>query len=143
MDLKNSQINTLKTCTGINISDKIYMKEIFKVYRETNSSWLRHRVYEVSNLGRVKCNGKIIEPRLHRKYLNAGSFPIHRAVAELFIPNPENKPFVDHIDTNTLNNRVDNLRWVTAKENRNNPLTIEHCKGCQNGQKRPNYKRGA
>lgn len=118
------------------------MKEIFKVYRETNSSWLRHRVYEVSNKGRVKCNGKIIKPRLHGKYLNAGSFIIHRAVAELFIPNTENKPFVDHIDTNTLNNRVDNLRWVTAKENRNNPLTLKHSSESQKGKKRPHYKRG-
>ena len=49
-----------------------------------------------------------------------------RAVAELFIPNPENKPAVDHIDTNTQNDIVDNLRWVTNKENMNNPLTKKH-----------------
>lgn len=43
---------------------------------------------------------------------------VHRLVAEAFIPNPDNLPFVHHIDANRLNNHVDNLAWVSEQENR-------------------------
>lgn len=42
---------------------------------------------------------------------------IHRLVATIFIPNPHNLPYVDHIDGNKFNNHVSNLRWVTQREN--------------------------
>lgn len=49
---------------------------------------------------------------------NKSHISIHRLVALSFIDNPQNKPEVNHIDNNKLNNDVSNLEWVTASENR-------------------------
>ena len=111
------------------------MEEIYKVWKTTHWNGTV-RVYEVSNKGNVKINGKLVDldnDYNHAGYYRFGSgYPVHRAVAELFIPNPDNKPCIDHIDTNTFNNNVDNLRWVTYKENQNNPLTKQHKKNNSN-----------
>jgi len=48
------------------------------------------------------------------------TFGIHRIIAEIFVENPENKPEVDHIDRDTSNNRPDNLRWATRREQMHN-----------------------
>ena len=53
-------------------------------------------------------------------YVNGKGYYIHRLVAETFIPNPENLPEVDHINRIKTDNRVDNLRWVSVKDNRRN-----------------------
>ena len=60
-------------------------------------------------------------------------YNIHRLVAEAFIPNPDNKPCIDHINTIRTDNRIQNLRWVTQSENMRNPITIEK-------QKKARYK---
>ena len=60
---------------------------------------------------------------------------IHRLVAEAFIPNPENKPYVDHIDTNRTNNDVTNLRWVTQEENMRNEQTLENIRNARKKKK--------
>ena len=99
-------------------------------------------IYQVSNLGQVRSLNyrrmdkvkilKLIKDK--ENYLlthlsNNGerkTYKVHRLVAKTFIPNPNSKPQVDHIDTNSSNNKVFNLQWVTGKENSNNPLTIKH-----------------
>lgn len=49
---------------------------------------------------------------------------VHRLIATLFIPNPENKPCVGHKDCDTSNNCVENLYWCTYPENNNHPITL-------------------
>jgi len=52
--------------------------------------------------------------------LGGKNHKVHRLVAIHYIPNPENKPEVDHINRNTSDNHIENLRWMTSKENNNN-----------------------
>lgn len=98
-------------------------------------------LYQVSNLGRVKSCNKYVNSRndsiqlkkgkllkLHMSntgYLRAffvnnnknRCFSVHRLVAHMFIPNPNNYPMVNHKDENRLNNKVYNLEWCTQSYN--------------------------
>lgn len=54
---------------------------------------------------------------------------VHRLVAETFIPNPSGKPTVDHIDRDTINNPLSNLRWATHSEQRENSSQVLEAMG--------------
>jgi hypothetical protein len=107
---------------------------------ETWQSVAGAKNYEVSNLGRVRSLPHITSSRFGTKvspgnmlkgdtgprgYVrvqlslgdNTKRYLVHRLVATAFIPNPVNKPCVNHIDNNPTNNVVTNLEWVTHKEN--------------------------
>ena len=78
--------------------------------------------YEISSYGRIKSpKGKILKTNICRGYERVTtknkSFLIHRLVAEAFLEKPEDKTEIDHINRNKLDNKVENLRWVTRSEN--------------------------
>ena len=87
--------------------------------------------YQVNELGEVKCfGGKVLKQYKHRNkgYLYVSlkndegrwiTNLVHRIVAETFLPNPDNKPTVDHINGDKTDNRLCNLRWATYKEQAN------------------------
>ena len=79
--------------------------------------------YGVSTYGRLMdlSNGNYLNTKNGNGYIRPALNGVkkygHRVVAEVFIPNPDNKPCVNHKDSNRSNNHVDNLEWCTRKEN--------------------------
>ena len=138
-------------------------KEFFEIIKQNNEIWKEipnyEELYVVSNLGRIVSLGKYVkqrngffvwkEPCLLKQVIKNGyclaklskngkskTLLVHRVVASAFIPNPENKPQIDHIDCNKSNNVASNLRWCTAKENMQNPITKALIKKTHKGQKK-------
>lgn len=92
--------------------------------------------YSVSSLGRVRFNPtgrnrKILTRPNGYCYFTMSKgkkASIHRCVAKAFLPNPENKPEVDHIDRDRSNNILSNLRWATISENKHNRSVLKNNK---------------
>ena len=81
-------------------------------------------------------------PHYHSVVLSDGnrrrkSFMVHVLVARTFIPNPNNYPEIDHINRNSTDNRVENLRWCTHHMNMMNEETRKHSVLMRRGKKRP------
>lgn len=109
-------------------------------------------LYQVSNLGRVKSLPRIVtytrvsngkkqkivshhkgrimalpingEGYIHVPITRGNNMRVHRLVAEAFIPNPEGKPFINHIDGDKTNNRASNLEWCTNSENQRHAIDV-------------------
>lgn len=104
-------------------------------------------LYEISNLGRVKCLERLVKNKngyrkVKERILTTTSFNyacvflsnssvkqhyVHRLVATAFIPNPLNKEMVNHKSGNKLDNRLNNLEWVTRSENQIHAFSIGLC----------------
>ena len=97
--------------------------------------------YEVSSLGRVRnrTTGQVLKPAIRTIKLKTRDYAfyqiavrkdsklcpqcLHVVIARAFLPNPDNKTTVDHIDGDATNNVLSNLRWATRQENMwNKPL---------------------
>lgn len=115
--------------------------------------------YLVSNFGRIKATKRVVKttngtlaPFAERilkplavpgwylsvmlsKNGKTKRYNIHRLVAYTFVENPQNKPCVDHIDTDRWNNNCNNLRWVTKRENCNNPNSFKNYSKAHSGEK--------
>ena len=110
------------------------MEEIFKKINGFDN-------YSVSNFGIVRNDktGKILKPSNTNGYYKVSlkdnenkskTKRVHRLIGEAFIPNPNNKPVIDHIDNNKLNNDIANLRWASIKENTyNSKLSTRNTSG--------------
>lgn len=106
-------IKTYPLDTRYEVSDdgRIFLKE-HTVIRSNGSKMTyarKEKIRTVKEFGYEEVKVSVNNKTKHYK--------VHRMVAETFIPNPDNKPFINHKDGNKLNNHVSNLEWCTKEEN--------------------------
>lgn len=111
--------------------------------------------YQTSNMGRIKSvwhmkvriiNGAADKDGYRKITLTDDTgrqrtFRKCKIIAQEWIPNPDNKPELDHINTVRDDDRVCNLRWVTSKENKANPLTRKNMSTWQKGKTKEEVRR--
>lgn len=107
--IKNKDLNEFNSIKSKIIKDfpKYSITEDGRIFSHFNGIFLAFKKNEEGYIRITLRNGSFEKKML-----------LHRIVAEAFIPNPENKPQVNHIDSNKENNCVSNLEWITNKENR-------------------------
>lgn len=96
---------------GVLVGDGLFLVfENEQIFRVNGKSLVETSKFKTSRGYRYKAVTATVDGKQKHYY-------VHRLVAEAFIPNPENKPQVNHIDGNPLNNHITNLEWATASEN--------------------------
>jgi|694.fasta_scaffold56089_8 hypothetical protein len=107
-----------------------------EIYKNTsiedleNEIWVKTQEYDYdycfSNMGRIKLGDKIVKQYLDKDlyclcHLKTNGkmklFRVHRIIAKYYIENKENKPQINHINSNPKDNRIENLEWVSHSEN--------------------------
>jgi hypothetical protein len=116
------------------------IKSLDNLYEISNTGILRNTKTQKVVKGHTEKNG-YQRVRIENKALGkVVRTTIHQLVAEAFIPNPEGKPQVNHIDLNKQNNNASNLEWVTASENMKhaymNGIGVDELAECRNRHKK-------